>query len=214
MEQYFAFYHLADPAGQVLYVLFVTPEDADAEVLSDPTLGYVEAPGAITPADYYVADGLLFLKPETPPTAPPAAAPVHDYAFYDTTDPDGPVLFVGTMTEDDAINSITDIDIAYLETPGPIDPAEWYVSAGVLVAKIALPITADKLTVTADGADTVTFSNIPADTLVTLAATVDFPAASETVTGTTTLTTLHRLPHVVRFEKLHRLPKEFTINGV
>jgi hypothetical protein len=214
MERWYAFYELADPDGAIVSVAFLTEEDADAALLADPTLGYVEAPSNIPPADYYVSEGFLFRKPGAASPTLPVAEPVSTFAFYWLSDPLGTIDFVATMTEDDAELSITDLDQAYLPAPADIVAGHYYVSGGVLTLRPVIPVAVDKLTITADGVDTATISGLPSSTLATLVAGADWSQQSETVSTSTTLKTVHKLAHVVRLEKHPYRTEEVIINGV
>lgn len=84
-----------------------------------------------------------------------------------------------------------------------------------VVARPTFAITTDKTSITADGADTATISGIPAGTLVTLLASDDFGEASEVInSGSTTITTVHKVPHILRFNLFPYADHEVIINGV
>ena len=132
MEQYWAFYHPADPSGAIAYVAFMTEADADLVVLADPTLAYVSAPFPEL-AGYTVVSGVL-----TPPDA--GTDPVVVAVFWHISDGSGAIYFVQTMKRSEADQVVLDdATLDYVEAPGPIDPNLYFISGGVLTLKPAPP---------------------------------------------------------------------------
>jgi hypothetical protein len=156
--------------------------------------------------------------PIIPPPAPePPGAPDENVHFlhYDTAT--GAIAGIGHCPESAlAVNSGLYPALGFMLAKA--DPATQLVNVATephtLEARPVFAITASKTTVTANGTDSATLSNIPANTTVTLLGTPDRAEVSEVVTGSTTVTTVIRGPHVFRFENYPYQTWELTIDGV
>jgi hypothetical protein len=143
-------------------------------------------------------------EPETPPPAAVPGAPVENikFAWYDLVT--GEIQRVGHAAE----QSLDANEAMYPELGfilGDALPETHMVDVAaeppVIVSRPTFSLTVDKTSIAADGIDTATISGIPADTLVTLQPTGDFPSADEVVTtGSTTLATVYPVPHTLTFE--------------
>ena len=61
----------------------------------------------------------------------------------------------------------TEQDENFVEVPSNITDLTHYIDNGQLSTKLALPLSINKSIIAADGVDTITINNIPADTIIT-----------------------------------------------
>lgn len=218
---WYAFYFLADPDGNIASVSEMTQSEADDAVAANPLLGYVLAPGAIDPALYYISGGVLTLRPV-------AATSLPYFCFYKTADSLGAITQVATLTPAEAdLMVANDPTLAYVEAPGLISTEEYYVSGTpkALTAKAAFGVTFDTYSIAANGTAAATMtSTLPSGTTIdllgddaTLTGKTGYgvPAMSQTYTsGAFTLTSTTRGPHRLRFSKTNYVTQEVLINVV
>lgn len=148
------------------------------------------------------------------------------FAVYEKTD--GRIEYAGTVSGDEEFRAFQiaaqmfgrDPDVyGLVEHTAELSPATHYVDIladpPAAAPRLEMTVTTDKATIDADGTDTATITGIPVGALVTLEASNDFAEASETVsTGSTTVTTVHKVPHVLRIELYPYKTETITITGV
>lgn len=217
MASYFVFYRAADPSGNIMAVSYIEQAEADEALAADPELAYVVASSNINKDDYFITVG----PPRALSLRAPVVPDVMHRAFYKAafSPPSGGatnIISAGPMSKLDADLAIAaDTTLAYVSSVNEINPALYYINNSLLTSRQTMTVSASKTTMTADGVDTVTISNIPAGATVTLFGTADFAEESQIVgTGSTTLVTTYNLPHVFRFERTAWVTKELTINAV
>ncbi|MGF7213095.1 hypothetical protein GGE65_007731 [Skermanella aerolata] len=148
------------------------------------------------------------------------------FAFYNSADPSGAVLYVNAMPVEDADAMLAgDPSLRYVEVGGLIDTGDFYVQGGVLMPKQILGVTFDKVEILANGVDTATMtSGLPAGTSITLLGDLYTPGGREDYgvpemsmtysSGPFVLTSNTRGPHRLRFEATNYLPEEVLIDVI